>query len=270
MSLRQAKDAPADPPDDDEEKGLLDNAPERAPPRPSPVRSAQQQQQQSSSPSRSVMSAFDSMASATRTQNPIMLAKLIFRKFLHLLTTDEDESDPRTPFGYTIALLKDIILGIVFGFLTISFAIVLDHRNIIHFQSAHHVRDAAYASMSDPATIKVLEEELEMKFMPVADYEAAQQEISKSQSTLDEIKSKLESREKELEEATTKLKAVQDEKEELMKNPKFAELDNFCEGCKWGGPGNCGARVQYLMDTYNQGKIAVMLDLMGKGLCKKN
>lgn len=124
--------------------------------------------------------------------------------------------------------------------------------------------------MSDPATIKMLEEELEMKFMPVADYESAQQEISKSQSTLDEIQTKLESREKELEEATAKLKAVQDEKDELMKNPKFAALDNFCEGCKWGGPGNCGARVQYMMDTYNLGKVAAMLDLMDKDKCKKN
>mmetsp|Transcript_13990 Transcript_13990/g.22968 ORF Transcript_13990/g.22968 Transcript_13990/m.22968 type:complete len:270 (-) Transcript_13990:203-1012(-) len=269
MSLRQARDAPADPPDD-EEQGLLDNSPEIAPPRPrpSPVAQRQQQQQSSSSASASVMSAFDTISTATSTQNPLMLAKLILRKFLILLT-NEEETDPTTTLGYTVALLKDIIIGIVFGFLTISFAIVLDHRNIIHIQSAHHIRESVYASMSDPATLQQIEAEMDMKFMSIKEYEAAKQEIQASQTVFDEVKSKLETREKELEELNTKFQAVVDEKAELMKHPKFAGLDNFCEACSWGGPGSCGARVEYLMNTYNVGKVAAMLDLMGKDKCKK-
>mmetsp|Transcript_28715 Transcript_28715/g.48821 ORF Transcript_28715/g.48821 Transcript_28715/m.48821 type:complete len:270 (+) Transcript_28715:84-893(+) len=269
MSYRQAKDAPADPPEDEENQSqsLLNNASPRAAAAP---RSFTQPSSASSSSSSSspAISAFDAMATATNTQNPLMLAKLVARKFILLLTTEQEE-DPNTRVGFTVALLKDVILGVVFGFLTISFAIVLDHRNIIHIQSAHHLRDASYSAMSDPATLAMIEAETDMKFMPAVDYEAAKKEIEDSQTTLEAVKVKLEERTAELEEVTKSMQALEEEKEALMKDPKMAELDNFCSGCSWGGSANCGARVQYLMDTYNNAKVSAMLALMEQGKCKK-
>mmetsp|Transcript_24217 Transcript_24217/g.36052 ORF Transcript_24217/g.36052 Transcript_24217/m.36052 type:complete len:268 (-) Transcript_24217:165-968(-) len=266
MSYRQAKDAPADPPEDEENQSqsLLNNAPPRAAAAP---RSFTQPSSASSSSSSPAISAFDAMAAATNTQNPLMLAKLVARKFILLLTTEQEE-DPNTRVGFTVALLKDVILGVVFGFLTISFAIVLDHRNIIHIQSAHHLRDASYSAMSDPATLAMIEAETDMKFMPAVDYEAAKKEIEDSQSSLEAIKLKLEERTAELEEVAKSMKALEEEKETLMKDPKITEVANFCTGCSWGGPGNCGTRVQYLMDTYNNAKITAMLALMEQGKCK--
>lgn len=267
MSYRQAKDAPADPPEDEENQSqsLLNNASPRA--AAAPRSFTQPSSASSSSSSSPAISAFDAMATATNTQNPLMLAKLVARKFILLLTTEQEE-DPNTRVGFTVALLKDVILGVVFGFLTISFAIVLDHRNIIHIQSAHHLRDASYSAMSDPATLAMLEAETDMKFMSAVDYEAAKKEIEDSQTSLEAVKLKLEERTAELEEVTKSMQGLVEEKETLMKDPKIAEVANFCTGCSWGGPGNCGARVQYLMDTHNNAKITAMLGLMEQGKCK--
>jgi len=212
------------------------------------------------------LSAFDAMATATNTKNPVMLAKLVARKVILLLTSDE-ESDPSTPVGYILALLKDVILGLVFGVLTISFFIVLDHRNIIHFQSAHNVREAAYSALSDPVTLASLEAEIDMKFMTVADYEAAKKEIDDVETTLTQMAEKLEERGKEMEQLAKDLEALVEEKATLMKNPKLASVDQFCGSCKWG-PTTCSARVEYLMGTYNNPKLLAMLNLMDQGKCK--
>jgi len=207
------------------------------------------------------------MAASSNTRNPLMLARLVARKFLLLLTTEEEE-DPSSPLGYSIGLLKDIILGVVLGVLTISFAVLLDHRNVIHIQSAHHLRDAAYAAMSDPETIQFLEAETDLRFMSAVDYESAQKEINDSLTNLEFAKTKLEERTKEFEEKQKELATVTEEKKKLMADPKFADLENFCGSCKWG-PTNCDARVAFLGTQYNVAKIPAMISLMKDGNCKK-
>ncbi|KAL7438530.1 hypothetical protein ACHAXM_006334 [Skeletonema potamos] len=255
MSLRQARDAPADSPPDEESQSLLveeNSFPVRAP--------------RNATPSPAI-SAFDAMAAASNTRNPLMLARLVVRKFILLLTTD-DEEDFSTPLGYTVGLLKDIILGVVFGILTISFVVVLDHRNVIHLESAHHLRNVAYASISDPETIKLLEAETDMRFMSAADYEAARKEIDDSVTSLDLAKAKLEERTKDLEEKQKELVTLTEEKKKLVEDPKLAGLGDFCGSCKWGST-NCDARVAYLGSQYNLAKIPAMMSLLKQGVCKK-
>ena len=260
MSLRSKG---ADPPDEESQSLLVDKStPEIARVAPQNTTTTA-----SSAPSPAI-SAFDRMAQANNTHNPILLAKLVGRRFLHLMLSEED-ADPSSNLGFAIGLLKDIILGIVFGVLTISLVIVLDHRNIIHLQSAHHLRDNVYATMSNPDNLAYLEEETGMKFMSFEEYDSVKKEVDSSLSLTEQAKTKLDERTKELEERKKELETVKEEYEKVKSDPKFKELDNFCESCKWG-PTNCGARVNYLVDTYNQGKIFSMIALMKEGKCKKS
>lgn len=260
MSLRSKGADPPDAPDEESQSLLVDKStPERSAPRHTTTTA-------SSAPSPAI-SAFDRMAQANNNHNPILLAKLVGRRFLHLMLSEED-ADPSS-LGFAIGLLKDIILGIVFGVLTISLVIVLDHRNIIHLQSAHHLRDNVYATMSNPDNLAYLEEETGMKFMSFEEYDRAKKEIDSALSLTEQAKTKLDERTKELEEKKKELETVKEEYEKAKSDPTFKELDNFCESCKWG-PTNCLARANYIVDTYNQGKISAMMALMKEGKCKKS
>ncbi len=108
---------------------------------------------------------------------------------------------------------------------------------------------------------------MDMKFMTVADYEAAKKEIEDVETTVKQLTEKLEERSKEMEKIADDVKAVEEEKNTLMKDPKLAEVDKFCSSCKWG-PTNCGARVEYVMANYNAPKMVTMMNLMKDGRCK--
>ena len=79
-------------------------------------------------------------APAGAGNNPVFLAKVIMKKVFTLLV-ESDEEDLTRPGGI-VTLLKDIILGVILGVLTISILIFLDHRDVVHFQSAHNFRNA--------------------------------------------------------------------------------------------------------------------------------
>lgn len=96
------------------------------------------------------------VSSAATSHNPVLLAKVIIAKVADLLL-NSDEEDLTQPGGI-ITLLKDIILGVILGVLTISILIFFDHRGLVHFQSAHNFRSAAFQMLNDPETIQTLEE----------------------------------------------------------------------------------------------------------------
>ena len=269
MSLRSKVADPPDAPDEESQSLLVDKStPERSAPGGARVAVAAPKNTTASSAPSPAISAFDRMAQSNNNHNPILLAKLVGRRFLHLMLTEED-TDPSSNLGFAIGLLKDIILGIVFGVLTISLIIVLDHRNIIHLQSAHHLRDNVYATMSNPDNLAYLEEETGMKFMSFEEYDSAKKEIDSSSDLTEQAKTKLDERTKELGEKKKELETIKEEYEKAKSDPKFKDLDNFCDSCKWG-PTTCGARVTYLIDTYNNGKIVAMMNLMKDGKCKKS
>lgn len=269
MSLRSKVADPPDAPDEESQSLLVDKStPERSAPGGARVAVAAPKNTTASSAPSPAISAFDRMAQSNNNHNPILLAKLVGRRFLHLMLT-EDDTDPSSNLGFAIGLLKDIILGIVFGVLTISLIIVLDHRNIIHLQSAHHLRDNVYATMSNPDNLAYLEEETGMKFMSFEEYDSAKKEIDSSSDLTEQAKTKLDERTKELGEKKKELETIKEEYEKAKSDPKFKDLDNFCDSCKWG-PTTCGARVTYLIDTYNNGKIVAMMNLMKDGKCKKS
>ena len=215
----------------------------------------------------SASSASDSVSPGPggSTHDPVFLAKVIARKVMTLLVSS-DEDDITQPGG-VVTLLKDIILGVILGVLTISTLIFLDHRDIVHFQSAHNFRNAAFTLLNDPETIANIEESSDLKFMTMADYEAKKKEID---SVTEKMKGHGEVLAKRVAEGESKKKEVEGIREEynkLMKDPLLG-LDQYCGGCSWSGGTTCDMRVQFLKDTYNTRPIAAKLSAMGHPGCK--
>ena len=255
MSLRQANNDPPVQTPDEESQSLLKSNTTASSALPS----------NNNTP----LSAFDRMTTATNTRNPVLLAKLVLTKFV-LLLTSENEEDPNTRLGFTLALLKDVILGITFGLIIVSLAITLDHRNIIHIESAHNLRNAAYASLSDPETLQYVETETGMKFLSLEEYESIQDEITFLDAKVDAIQEKLVKYDSELETAAKNLEELTKEMDDLLQNsPGLKILDEFCGRCSWAGRTNCNARVKYLVDKYNNPPVAMRMALLKQGKCKK-
>lgn len=201
------------------------------------------------------------------TSHSVFVAKAVFRKVCDLLTHDEDETAQPQGVYFVVTLLKDILIGIILGVLTISIMIFLDHRNVIHFQTAHTFRNAALQLVNNPETLANLEESSDLTFMTVNDYELKRKEIDTAEekiTTADEI---LQTRTKEFEEKQKELDSIKSEYESLYNNP-LLQLNKFCGGCVWGGGGmSCNQRVQYLKDTYNTKPIEAMMNAMGHPSC---
>jgi len=192
--------------------------------------------------------------------NPVFLIKVIFKKVFTLLIMS-DEDDISKPGG-VITLLKDIVLGIILGVFCISTLIFLDHRDVIHIQSAHHFRDAAFSLLNDPETMATVEESTGFKFMSMREYEAKMKEIESVEDRNEKSQEILEKRIAEAEEKTKEIDSIKEEWENLMKSP-LLKLDKFCGACIWGPGKTCQGRLDFLKSTYDtphlQGTVNVML-----------
>mmetsp|Transcript_48519 Transcript_48519/g.103243 ORF Transcript_48519/g.103243 Transcript_48519/m.103243 type:complete len:248 (+) Transcript_48519:205-948(+) len=217
--------------------------------------------------SKDAPSASDSFsASSVSGHNPVLIAKLIFRKVITLLIAS-DEEDVTQPGGI-ITLLKDIIAGVILGVITISTLIFLDHRDIVHFQSAHNFRNAAFQLLNDPETIANIEESSELKFMTITEYESKKKEIDSVAEKKVKNQEILDKRTKEAEEKKKEVTEIKVEHESLLNNP-LLELNKYCGACSWSGKTSCATRVQFLQDTYNTRPIQAKISAMQHPSCKK-
>ena len=211
-----------------------------------------------------------SISGAVRA-NPMLYAKLILNKVFAIVSSDDDETAPSAANGYgIITLLKDVTIGTIFGVLTISVLIFLDHINVIHLQSAHNFRQSAFSVLSDPETLATLEESAGLKFIPVSEYEAMKSEIDAAAEKVAKVKASMADRVKETEEKKAELGPLQAEYDKLLKESKL-ELEKWCGECSWLGGTNCDARKQYFIDQYGNtevlSKVAIMKQSPG---CKKS
>ena len=203
---------------------------------------------------------------ATTSQNPFFLTA-IRRKVLSLLIDEDDavNNANASPLEQIISVLRDIIVGSILGLLTISFIMFLDHRNIIHLQSAHNFRDAAFNNLlhNDPETISYMETNMDMKFMPMGEYNSTLKEIDKAMQEKDRLVKLLLERTVEGNEKKEVLDTLSKEYNDLLSNPVLG-LDNLCGSCKWGGAGTCDERVQYLMNNYGLSLVTAKFAAMEK------
>eukprot|EP00571_Detonula_confervacea_P015971 CAMPEP_0172307472 /NCGR_PEP_ID=MMETSP1058-20130122/8320_1 /TAXON_ID=83371 /ORGANISM="Detonula confervacea, Strain CCMP 353" /LENGTH=240 /DNA_ID=CAMNT_0013019645 /DNA_START=84 /DNA_END=806 /DNA_ORIENTATION=+ len=200
------------------------------------------------------------------SHNPVFLAKVVLRKVIGLVMSS-DEEDLSQPGG-VVTLLKDIILGVILGVLTISMLIFLDHRDVVHFQSAHNFRNAAFQLLNDPETIANIEESSDLKFMTINEFESKRKEIDSVAEKLKGHEEVLAKRVSEAEEKKKEMDGIKEEYAALMANPLLG-LDKFCGGCIWSGKTSCDVRVTFLQDTYNTRPIAAKINAMLHPSCKK-
>ena len=197
--------------------------------------------------------------------NPFFIARLVLRKVCELITSDEDEKD------FTIiGLLKDILIGIVFGLISVSTLVFLDHKGVIHMQSAHGYRDMARAMMLDPETRKNVEESSGIIFLDDYEYKTKFDEIGVYPSQVKALEERTKKYLADLEVAKKEHAAIKPGYDILVNDP-MSGLDKFCRDCSWNGGTNCFMRLSYLMDKYNLKPIKAKLDLMKSApQCVKN
>ena len=200
------------------------------------------------------------------SKNPIFLAKAILRKVITLMSSNDEDV---TRVGGIVTLLKDIVIGFIIALFYMAAIMFLDHRNIIHVQSAHNFRNAAFQMLNDPETIASIEESSDLKFMTTSDYEAKREAIEGAAVRIKDKEEEMKIKAAKAEEVHKELEAAKAEYEKLMASPML-DITKYCETCTWAGKTTCGQRVQFMMDTYNMGKIASMNSAMEVATCKKS
>lgn len=213
----------------------------------------------------------------TSSLNPFFL-HAIRRKVLSLLFVsdnhdgdDDMNSKNQSSCEKIISILRDIILGSILGLVTISFIMILDHKNIIHLQSAHNFRNAAFQLLHDPETISYMETNMDVKFMSIAEYNSTKKEMDKAVQEMERLQKLLDERSAEGDEKKELLDSLSEEYNTLLvSSTPILGFDKFCGSCKWGGSGTCDDRVQYLMDKYGNSLLSAKLNVMeSHESCKK-
>ena len=152
------------------------------------------------------------------------------------------------------------------GVFFLMILIFLDYRNIVQLGSARAFRQAAFELMTDPETVKTIEENIDIKFIPVDVYTSMTEEIQRNNEKIAN-NDQLKLHEDDLVEKTAQLEVLKKEHAEVKaKGNSLLGLDKWCDTCK-GGWGNCGMRVKYLMDTYHTPEIKAKVDIMATGKC---
>ena len=190
----------------------------------------------------------DERATYHNTNNPIV--RQVLRKVVQLLGK-EDTDD-----GGILSFFKDIVIGLTLGVLLMSFLIFLDHRDVIHIQGAHKIRETAFDMLTNPETRTLVEEATNLKFITKEVYETNQKEIESFASKTPQYESKY----KGIEADVT---IVKKEYESLTPNYNdlflAAGLTKYCGDCIWTGNTNCDTRVAYLKSTYKISQVVALL-----------
>ena len=192
----------------------------------------------------------DGTKSATdhNTNNPIV--RQVLRRVVQLLRK-EDTDD-----GGILSFSQDIVIGLTLGVLFISCLIFLDHRDVIHIQSAHRIRETSYDMLTNPETRALVEEATNLKFITKEVYETNQKEIESFTNKTSQYESKYKGIE-------AKVTAAKKEYESLTPNYNdlflAAGLTKYCGDCIWTGGSNCDTRVAYLKSTYKISQVVALL-----------
>ena len=196
---------------------------------------------------------------------------LLIRKLASLTTvTAAAASSPSSNTTQCLqSFIKDVILGTLLGVMFLLSLLFLDYHHIINIGSSQSFQDAALAYVTHPDTIQSMEENFDVKFVPVVMYTNIIDEISKNtakisnSTTLAQVEEDLSIRRKEME-------SIKVEHDQLVaKINEVLKLDNWCGSCK--GPwGRCRDRVDYLIVKYGQTEWKSQGDLMSQGHCKND
>lgn len=141
-------------------------------------------------------------------------------------------------------------------------------KQTVQLGSARAFRKAAFELMTDPDTVRTIEENIDVKFIPIEVYDNMQKEIAKSAEMVGGNTS-IQQHETDLADKRKELEGLRGDYELWKKKgDTILGMDKWCGGCK-GGWGNCDQRVKYLADTYHTPEIKAKADIMKEGKCMK-
>lgn len=188
-----------------------------------------------------------------KTTDHNSIARLVLRRVVQLLLGKDDTDD-----GGILSFLQDIVIGLTLGVLLMSFLIFLDHRDVIHIQSAHKIRETAYDMLTNPDTRTLVEEATNLKFVTKSDYESNQTEIDSFAMKTSQYESKYKTLEGDVTTAKKEYESLTPNYNDLFKS---AGLDQYCGDCIWTGQTNCEARVAYLKSNYKISQVEALLGI---------
>mmetsp|Transcript_26578 Transcript_26578/g.45364 ORF Transcript_26578/g.45364 Transcript_26578/m.45364 type:complete len:250 (-) Transcript_26578:166-915(-) len=190
-------------------------------------------------------------------------ATAFLRKILMLTARDVAEN----PQGsYLLTIIKDVISGTILGVFFLMILIFLDYRNIVQLGSARAFRRAAFELMTDPETVKSIEDNIDVKFIPLDVFKSMSEEITRNQEKIKD-NAGLKQHEDDYIKKKGELETLKKEYDEMKaRGDAILGLDKWCGGCK-GGWGQCDARIKYLSDTYHTPEIKAKVDIMNTGKC---
>mmetsp|Transcript_11990 Transcript_11990/g.22264 ORF Transcript_11990/g.22264 Transcript_11990/m.22264 type:complete len:339 (-) Transcript_11990:470-1486(-) len=195
--------------------------------------------------------------------HPVFLAKMILRKVVTLLSSDEDNYDFTKPGEAFINLLKDVIIGAIWGVIIIVIMIFSDPGG--------YFRNVTFQSLViDPESIVSIEESSDLKFMPIAEYEIKRKEIDDAADKMANIDEIIGTRHKDVEMTKKEMETIEHEYHKLMAHPLIG-LNNYCGECPWSGDGkvSCDGRVNFLQEKHNTKLNTARINAMLHSSCKK-
>jgi hypothetical protein len=185
--------------------------------------------------------------------NNMNIVRLVRRRVVQLLLGKEDTTDND---GGILSFLQDIVIGLTLGVILMSFLIFLDHRDVIHIQSAHKIRETAYNMLTNPETRTLVEEATNLKFITKEVYETNLEEIDSFASKTSQYESKVKGIEADITTAKKEYESLTANYNDLF---LAAGLDKYCALCLWSGKTNCDTRVAYLKSNYNIKQVEALL-----------
>ena len=167
-------------------------------------------------------------------------------------------SPPRHSFATKLALKGTLLLGAMLG----ATVIFLSNRC-----NEKCRRALALLLVKDPDAIASIEASSDLRFMTVAEYEYAQEEINHVREHAASGDGVFRMISKNGERVQEEMKAVQAKHDELRASFAFV----FCEACHWGwgsnGPVPCGERVEFLKEKYLINEVEAKIQAMTRPSC---
>ncbi len=165
-----------------------------------------------------------------------------------------------------------MIGGTILGILFVFVLLFLDYRNFIHLGSARAFREAAIKLVTDPQTIRHVEESLDVKFISVDMYNAFNAETEKIQNKIKEREREIADNAKKIDHYRTEAAPYNGEYEELIsKANELFELEKFCPECGWKGSKKttCASRMSFLMERYGDTPLKAKMAMIESPGCKR-
>ena len=204
---------------------------------------------------------------------PASLAEAVFRGVVdHVATPVEDVASKP---GGLLALAKLAFLGVFLGMATsiavLAVAVFLESLDVVHLESAHGLREAAFGRLHDPEILADVQEAAGLKFLSMSEYDVLRREVDEAPGVIATAEERLQKAQVEMDEKMkdVDVASLQAEHESLLKHPLLG-LDKYCGDCLWDRGITCDTRVAYMHIKHKLKLIKATVAAMDHPSCIKN